>query len=252
MVAEPPRVRRFTPPSRDEVAASRLEAEQMRRARDVAAAALAPAKRAAVASGPAVRDLEAAVACVCSCHPRPAQSDLHAGGVSCSCQLTPTERAAAWEAFTQSVGAWGDDGIDADAAFDLTATAAELGVSASVIVHGAPFVISGTCDGRGFYLRERGGTWRVTIASDDDPSADPWTLDIEQQTVDIATGSEDELCEDGARFSPQRALRVAVEAVRNALLRDSCAHESPLDDLHRFCRRCGVPLADADRWRWSS
>jgi hypothetical protein len=52
--------------------------------------------------------------------------------------------------------------------------------------------------------------------------------------------------------SPERALRVAVHAARDALRRNSCTHEQALDESHRFCRRCGVALADAALWRWSA
>ena len=196
-----------------------------------------------------MRDVEAAIDCLCSCHPRPAQTELHDGGVTCPCQLTPTERAAAWDELFAHIGDMDDD-VEVAGATRFAAAAADLGVSADVVVPGAPFVIAGTCDGRGFYLRERGGAWRVTIAGDANPAADPWTMDIEQPTIDIATGTEVELGDGGGNFSPERALRVAVEAVRDALARNGCAHELPLDAGHRFCRCCGVPLADADRWRW--
>jgi hypothetical protein len=39
-----------------------------------------------------VRDLDAAAACECSCHPRPGQTDKHSGDL-CSCQWTNTDRA---------------------------------------------------------------------------------------------------------------------------------------------------------------
>ena len=227
-----------------------VERDRWRDERAAAAIAIEPTRRLALAAGPALRDVEAAIDCSCSCPPRPAESELHGGGVACPCQLTPTERTDAWDEIFALVGDIGDDDVEVAAVARFATAAADLGVRAEVVVNGAPFVIAGTCDGRGFYLRERGGVWRVTLASDENPAADPWTMDIEQPTIDVATGTEVELWDEGASFSPERALRVAVEAVRDALARNGCAHELPLDAGHRFCRRCGVALADADRWRW--
>ena len=53
------------------------------------------------------------------------------------------------------------------------------------------------------------------------------------------------------RFSRALALRVAVTAVRSALLRNACEHEAPESTAHRFCRLCGVPVGEAEVWRWS-
>jgi hypothetical protein len=47
--------------------------------------------------------------------------------------------------------------------------AERLEVTAKVVIQAAPLVITGVCDGHAFYLRERHGSWRVTIATDDDP-----------------------------------------------------------------------------------
>ena len=137
-------------------------------------------------------------------------------------------------------------------ATELQAEAVRLGVTAMLKVAAAPFVITGVCDGRAFYLRERHGSWRVTIASDDDPLCDPWGWPHDGTTIDIASGDDDEFNDAEGHFSHSVALQAAVEAVRDALLRNTCRHESPGTSEHRYCRRCGVALADAALWVWPS
>lgn len=130
----------------------------------------------------------------------------------------------------------------------FAAEAAALGVEAEIRVSAAPSVVVGVCDGRGFYLRERHGSYRVTIAPDDDPGSDPWTADSTTPSIDIAAGDEDEL-RDESGFSWAVTLRVAVEAVRTALARNTCEHRRIGSEP--FCPRCGVRIDDADAWRWA-
>ena len=239
-----PRVRQVPSPS---------AAEQDRRTEELLAlreehgrrALERPARLAAVRSGPALRDEQAAADCCCSCHPRQAQADLHAGGTSCPCQLTPEERKAAWVRFFASAADLGLGRLEDEMREDLQRRAAELGVTAELTLVAAPLVVSGRVDGRGFYLRERHGDWRVTIAADDAPGSDPWTTSPETTTLDIAEGTENELCDPDGRLDLARTLDVAVDAVRTYLLRRGCPHEQAETAEHRFCRRCGVRLAEA-------
>ena len=85
---------------------------------------------------------------------------------------------------------------------------------------------------------------------DSDPAADPWTLAADQPTIDIASGDESDFDDAEGVFSDTRALAVAVEAVRSAVRRNGCPHETPAEPEHRHCSRCGVQLDDQDRWRW--
>ena len=96
----------------------------------------------------------------------------------------------------------------------LQAEAAALGVTAQVVVQAAPMVLTGVCDGRAFYLRERHGSWHVTIATDDDPLADPWASPLESPSIDIASGEATDFQDDEGRSSRGLALRVTVAAVR--------------------------------------
>jgi hypothetical protein len=214
-----------------------------------------PARRAAILTGPLLRDVEAAVDCRCGCHPRPAEVDLHDGGRACSCQLTPDERVEQNRSFFEALAEISEEQSGPGSPWDrrreaFAAEAEALGVDAHIEIVGAPFVIVGNCDGRGFYLRERHGSYRVTIAPDDDPAADPWSAGITRSSIDVASGDEGDFDEDGA-FSTTRALRIAVTSVRTALGRNCCAHGSAAAD-DAFCSECGVPMADVDAWRWSS
>ncbi|CAN5700209.1 hypothetical protein BH18ACT2_BH18ACT2_09220 [soil metagenome] len=235
----------------EEVAAARADADRARRVRADARLAAAPARRAAIATGPALRDIAAAVDCHCACHPHPADLDLHDGGSTCGCQLTPQERRAQWDTV---MGSWPKPTNEelreravAEAAF--AEAAAELDVTAHVELSMCPFVIVGNCDGRGFYLRERHGEWRVTIAGEGEPAVDPWGSTPDRLTIDVAAGDEGELVDADGRFSDVAALRIAVGCVREAVLRDACAHDG---DSGTYCCACGVPMAEAMAWRFAT
>ena len=252
MALTPPIERRYVPPSLEEQERLVADAVARRAAFDAEREARKPAKRAALTVGPMLRDLDAAVECACSCHPTPPSADVHDGGVTCPCQLTTEERAAQRRVLFHELGDW-----DAESEWEERVSAefqsevARLKVSAQIVVAAAPMVITGVTDGRAFYLRERHGSWRVTIATDDDPTADPWGSALEAPSIDIASGDESDFNDENGQYSRALALRVAVAAVRDALRRNDCHHEVPELTAHRFCRSCGVPLADPGAWTWS-
>ena len=253
MALTPPTERRYVPPSPEDQARFAKEALERRAKSNADRETLKPATRAALATGPLLRDLEAAVECGCSCHPRPASLDSHEGGVTCPCQLTQEERAANWRALFDHLDHFGAEREWEEREIASFRSAAQsLGVSANVVVQAAPFVITGVCDGRAFYLRERHGSWCISIATDDDPLADPWGSPREKATIDIASGNDDDFNDENGHFSRAVALRVAVGAVRGALLRNGCQHETPERVDHRCCRFCGVALDEAKAWRWST
>lgn len=241
-----PRIEQYLPPTPEEQEGMQDEIAKLRT--DLAAARIAqePARRAALAAGPQLRDLEAAVACGCSCHPRPADLNLHQGGVACPCQLTAEERK---ESFNDLLGILSEaSASEASYESDMRRRADEaaqgLNVEIREIGGGAPFVIRGVVDGRGFYLRERHDLWSVVISPDDDPLLDPWTLDRSIPVIEVASGDSVALERD-AVFDPVYALEIAVNAVRIFLLRRSCRHENAA----RFCPDCGVEMSQADAWR---
>lgn len=254
MSTHPPVVRRYVPPSEEEAEASRVRAERQQAEWQSARAAGRPTRRAALVAGPVLRDVDGAAECHCACHPRPADLALHDGGPSCPCQDSEADRIARRAAALSALAELAESFQDEELALDerrtrFAAEADSLGVTARIAVWAAPFVIVGTCDGRGFYLRERHGHYRVTIAGDDDPTSNPWVADPTEASIDVAAGDERELT-DGTRRSDAVALRVAVDAVRTALARNDCTHPAVADEPH--CPSCGVRISEADAWRWSA
>ncbi|MGH8918139.1 MAG: hypothetical protein ACRD0H_07350 [Actinomycetes bacterium] len=248
MTVHPPRRRQLLPPSPQELARRAEEAAAWRAEHDRRDAQLRPVRLAAVCAGPPLRDPDKAADCPCGCHPKPANAELHDGGLSCGCQLTPEERHQTWKEFEEELDSLNlDAGVRPEEA-ELAGQAEKLGVTAQWRVLAAPFVITGNVDGRGFYLRERHGYYRVTIAADEDPGADPWELPADRATLDIADGEDDELTGPDGHYDAAHALTVAVHAVRTFLARRRCAHQQPTDPRQLFCAWCGVPLAEADQW----
>lgn len=241
-----PRVQRFVPPDPDKQAAVAADLARVREEFVAARLAAEPARRKAIADGPQVRDIDAALACGCSCHPRPADSTHHDGGMSCPCQLTDEQRAASREEFLAALASLTqeEESFQNDLQERVARAADRLQVDVRYLGGAAPFVIRGVADGRGFYLRERHDLWSVVIAPDDDPGADPWGLDHRVPVIEVASGASDSL-EIGGRFDHVHALEVAVEAVRLFLLRRSCAHVN----AQRFCPDCGVQTTQAAAWQ---
>jgi len=241
-----PRVEKWIPASPEQQAEWAAEAAKMRADHVANKTAQEPARRAALAAGPVLRDLEAAVACDCSCHPRPADPRLHGGGATCPCQLTEEERTESREKLLNllSESSASQESYETEMRRRADEAAERLGVDLRDIGGVAPFVVRGVVDGRGFYLRERHDLWSVVIAPDDDPLADPWTLDRSIPAIEVASGVSSDL-EQGGVFDPVHVLEVAVDAVRLFHLRRSCAHENAA----RFCPACGVEMSKADAWR---
>jgi hypothetical protein len=236
-----PEKRQFAEPGVDEQKALADRVAEMRDRYEAQRVAAEPFRRAALAMGPELRDLEAAVACLCGCHPSAPEMTLHDGGATCACQMTDDDRAAAWKALSDHLVELAGDEDERPSLHDvLDGCAAELGVELREVVPAAPFVISGLVDGRGFYLRERHGSWEVVIADDADPAADVWRAPRTEPSIVVARGVDDDFTVDGV-FSPERALRIAVDAVRLHLARQTCAHAGAVS----FCPTCGVAVAAA-------
>gem|GEM_PF-2041326 len=189
-----------------------------------------------------IRDLDAAAACECSCHPRPGQPDRH-GGDLCSCQWTDPDRAAHLAEFNRVIEQQRpeQEALQLENARALAAAAAELDIEASEEVPGAPWVIVGRVDGRRYYLRDRWETYTVVVAPADDPDLDPWRAPASARLVVVRSGDSTDLF-TGRWVNYRRALRVIASVVRTQLRREACTH--PHDDADRFCPACGVPLRD--------
>lgn len=188
-----------------------------------------------------LRDLDAAAECGCSCHPSPGD-DPH-GGRTCSCQLTPDERARRHadleKALTASRAAYAL--VHRARADELAAAATDLGVEALEDGPGAPWVIVGTVDGHGFYMRERWDTYEIVVAPADDPAIQPWGAPIETPTTVVRSGTISDLLPGGS-VSYRHVLTFIVGEIRTYLRRRTCEHPSAPRD--RYCPACGSPLVD--------
>lgn len=194
-----------------------------------------PFRRAVLPLGPPLRDIEAAVHCRCSCHPQAPQMSTHAGGTDCLCQLTEQERRQVRQDLRKQLDEMSDLGIRQPSLADqLAEPATEMGVELRDLIEAAPFVISGLVDGTGFYLRERHGKWELVLATGDDPSVDIWQFPRTSPAVCVASGRDSDFYVDGV-FSPERALRIAVDGVRIHRRRTVCNHPG----ARSFCPDCG-------------
>ena len=236
-----------TPISEEAQVESRARAEEWRREREEAAAASAPTRRRLLEAGPPLRDVEAAMACHESCHPRVDVTDRCGGGTACRCQWTEEEAAEAarrqerwWEEWRATTAARPDpdDGQQAEA----DAAAERLGVDVVEIGGVFPFTIRASVDGRSFHLRDKHGM-TLELAPEDDPD-----LFVSNELrwgvgeIEIASGDEGSMTGRWAE-----ALTFAVTRVRDYLRQQGCDHEldgGAPDPRHRFCPRCGSRLRD--------
>ncbi len=193
-------------------------------------------ERVLVASGVSLRDVTAALDCHCGCHPR-VNLEMHEGGSRCPCQMTTEERHQSAADLLKLLSDLSHDNSESisEEHISLREKADELGVEAEIACLAAPFAIAGNVDGRGFYLRERHGVYRVTISGDDDPGANPWSTRNYVSQLDIAQG-------DGSDFANVgEALEIAVAAVRTYLRQRACTE--PHDESRsRYCPNCGEAL----------
>ena len=214
MALIPPKVRQLVRPSPEDQATRSQEWDIEQAQRDQKRINERPRRRAVIELGPPLRDIDAAVECHCGCHPRPAELETHDGGVLCACQQTPAEREALWneiEDFEPDPELVEEQRMRTE---ELEHEATRLGVQANVRVEAFPFVIGGVVDQRGFYMRERSGSYRITIASDDTPLDDPWSSDAEVPTIDIAVGSEAEFRDETGTPSQTLARQITVQSIR--------------------------------------
>lgn len=189
-----------------------------------------------------IRNLDAAAACECSCHPRPGHPDLH-GGALCSCQWTHQDRAAHLREFNLIIEQQRpeQEALQLENMRALAAAAAELDIEAFEEVPGAPWVITGRVDGRRYYLRDRWDSYTVVVAPANQPDLDPWRAPSGTRLVVVRSGDSSDLF-TGRWVNYRRVLRVIASVVRTQLRREACTH--PHSDADRFCPACGVPLRD--------
>ena len=182
--------------------------------------------------------------CRCSCHPR--LSAEHGDGFDCQCTWDEDRRAAeaaAWQAW------W-----DSPEAAELSAAhrreedaihawlAGQPGVDARRTSSYAPEQWEGTVDGRTFYFRERGGSWRIELdmmpsgryaqrlvraAEDGEFVTEP--VPIMEGEV-IARGTDSDL-----GTAPVDHLAFVIRTIRDHLRGVGCEHHG----ARLFCPDCG-------------
>lgn len=254
---------------------ARRLAESRRRAHGAIEAALADTDAdPAAATGAVFRALfdhryDDGSACLCSCHPRLPEGDLHDLGADCPCRRTPEERRAAFDDWTSSINAYwaSPDGLEVVAARE--AEEAELAVwledHPTVIVdtHGgmAPEQWEGAVDSRSFSFRERHDRWRIEL--DLRPSgrfATVWKggdLDDEDATElrELTEGdfiAEGAITDEGYGTTPTERIRFITSVIKAHVGRAACAvHRAGRADVARrlgaapaWCPACGTRLVD--------
>ncbi len=177
-------------------------------------------RRRLLEAGPPLRDVDAALACHDSCHPRVDTTDRHWGGTTCACQRTEEELAEGRRRFLEDwpgldLGTrWEDERAEADRIAD------DLGVQIRQIDGLAPFQITATVDGRSCYLRTRHEFFSLVLAPEHDPAL---FTDADARSgvgeVEIATGDE-----DGLGPSWAASLMFCVRRVRDHLRQQGCYH----------------------------
>lgn len=199
-------------------------------------------ERIMLVSGVELNNLETALDCICGCHPKAPTFSLHDGGRTCSCQLTPEQLKKQRHSALKNLSRISQKIQPVYNANheEFNKRVEELNIQAKIEVSGAPFVIVGNVDGRGFYLRERHGEYRVTIAPNSDPSSNPW--DSQGEVIDIVSGSESEFSTDKNKLFSIKALEISVSSVRAYLRQIQCQHDSVNT---RYCPNCGKELIPA-------
>jgi hypothetical protein len=248
-----PRISHPYTPSSDDIARTaklRAELDRERAERDAWSEANAGRRRTALLNGPQLTDVDAALECICSCHPRLEHPDTHNGGASCPCQLSKTERAAQLESALTALSALQDD-ASAERRKQRRAETEQAATRLGCVVHriggAAPFTIYGSVAGYEFYLRERHGSWRLEVVPSDLHGTDPFYADTARFTTTIiAEGDEDSLYGE-LPYGEAHALEVAVGAVVAYARTTACEHETRTSAEHLFCRYCGTDLDEAER-----
>ncbi|NTW39500.1 MAG: hypothetical protein HGA44_06355 [Cellulomonadaceae bacterium] len=124
----------------------------------------------------------------------------------------------------------------------IAAVAADLGIEATQANPYAPWVIEGRVDGRSFCMRERWDAYTLEVASDDDPTATPWTTGDPTRRITVCTGDATDLGPVDRPPDYRPALTFITVAIRGFLRRRTCDHPHSTGDW--FCPRCGESLVD--------
>jgi hypothetical protein len=198
-----------------------------------------------------LKDLSAAVDCMCSCHPNPGDISLHDNGLSCNCQLTDAERKERSKELFQTLqnlsANYSNKEFNETIRKNAFFKAEELGITIESIGGAAPFTMDGIIDNRRVYVRSRHDIYSINLAPESDPLSEisfdeeyiiveegpEWVLFPEHNTSDLEV---DEL--NYMLYS--YVVEYVTNAVRVYLLREKCKH--PRGSGFYFCPECGSQL----------
>ena len=206
--------------------------------------------------------------CICSCHPRLPQSDLHDYGFDCVCTRTPEARRRAFNEWRNSIAEfWQSPEGQRITAAEQAADAelqAWLAQQEEVSVHShgglAPEQWRGDVDGHSFYFRERHDEWRIeldlrpagrfvrAIAGTDHDGTIHYQKHESVEGDVIASGATDT---EGYGTTPVERARFIVDTIRIRLARQACTYhrdhlasiEAILGRQIHWCPTCGTRLS---------
>lgn len=213
------------------------------------------------------RYIDSGELCICSCHPRLPESDLHDYGFDCVCTRTPEARRRAFNQWRNSIAEfWRSPEGQRITAAEQAADAELAGwlaqqQGASVHSHGglAPEQWRGDVDGHSFYFRGRHDEWHIELdlrptgrfvramaGTDHDDTVHYQVHESVEGDV-IASGTTDT---EGYGTTPVERAQFIVDTIRIHLVRRACTHhrdhlasiEAILGTGAHWCPTCGTRL----------
>jgi hypothetical protein len=214
------------------------------------------------------RNIDSGERCICSCHPRLPESDLHDYGFDCVCTRIPEARRRAVSQWRDGIAEfWRSPEGQRITAAEQAADAelqAWLAHQHGVSVHSrdglAPEQWRGDVDGHSFYFRERHDEWRVeldlrpnghfyrAIAGTDNDGTIRYQQRESVEGDVIASGTTDT---EGYGTTPVQRAQFIVDTIRVHLARQACTHhrdhlasiEAILGTQTHWCPTCGIRLS---------
>jgi hypothetical protein len=205
--------------------------------------------------------------CMCGCHPRLPDTDLHDFGFDCLCTHPPAARRRAFKDWRASVEAFWASPEGQQIRAEEQAADAELQVwleqQPGVIVHNhgglVPEQWTGEVDGHNFEFRERHGHWRIEIdirpsgryvpvvdSTDSESTVHYRQHEVEEGDI-VAEGT---IGAERDGITPVERAAFIVDTIRTHLTRQACTlHHEDLTSVEaaiatraRCCPACGVRL----------
>ncbi|HJS83714.1 MAG TPA: hypothetical protein VJ742_12860 [Nitrososphaera sp.] len=200
--------------------------------------------------------------CICACHPRLTNDDLHDFGFGCNCGKTAEERKKSWDDLRQKMDEFHQTPEmqafhakeDQEKAEVEGWIAEQPGLSdVTRLSWACPEQWQGICLDRAFYFRERHGMWRIEISEPLGGEEPAHHVDTEYvkgftdyydtaQMTEIASGVAEDLGE-----TPLDHMRFIVDKIEEYLQKIDCpvshtALAARSDMVYWYCPHCGVKI----------